>query len=302
MKKRTLCLLLCLAALLWSPPASVGAEDDYLPSLYVADTVWYKDKSLPLLRNENNEYYLPIQAFGALPSVSVVIDETADAAMLTSETNSFSVDTGNGTIISPDGDSRIGFVKEHGTAYLELYATCGLLDLSFEIHVYANGRHAVRINDGSGVLNIASLLRMFAANEGTVSRITGPVSNTVYMAHHVVSDLGALSWAIDNYCENGIGFVVLLDANLVLVESNNVDFRTLMTELYHLDLPISLFVYEENADMMTHYLREANRVLVEVFHKGTSLCTSTLWLSPQEESMIESFGFVLTNYSVEEER
>ncbi len=297
--KKALCAILAvlLCTLCFTP--GVKAEEDYFPSVYVADDVWYKDRSQPLVKEGSNSYFLPAEAFDALPNVTVTVDAEARAARLSSPAGSFSIDTETGVSISPDGDTEYSVRSANGTVYLHVFQTCSMLGLSFELHTYLNGAQALRINDGSGVLNISTLVLMFAGRQETLSRLNGGVSNVRYTSTFTVSTVADLASAAA-MAEGGSRFIMVLDADLVLFHESTEEFCRYMARLYSLDVPISLFAHTQNSDTMIHYLRQANLRLSRLFCRGTALCTATRSLTESDLELLSAAGFILTEFSFEE--
>lgn len=300
MKKTVAFLLLsALALLCFSMP--VSAEEEYFPSVFVADDVWYKDRSQPLVKDGNNLYYLPVEAFSALPKVTVIMDTEARALRLSSPAGTFSVDTENGTIISPEGDSTLRVLNTNGTTYLHVFDTCTVLGLNFEIHVYANGAEALRINDGSGMLGCSTLVRMFAEQRDTASRMSGLPTNERIINTVTASTIEQLENSAEN-AELGASFILVLDAELVLFPDNAEAFCTAMTKIYAHDLPISLFCQNDSSATELHFMRQANLRLAELFRRGTTLCTATRPMTEDELDWLASLGFMLTEFTLEEEK
>ena len=298
MKKTVAFMLLsALALLCFSMP--VGAEEEYFPSVFIADDVWYKDRSQPLVKEGSNMYYLPADAFGALPKVTVITDTEARALRLSSPAGTFSVDTENGTVISPEGDSSLRILNANGTTYLHVFDTCTALGLNFEIHVYASGAEALRINDGSGMLGCSTLVRMFAEQRDTISRMSGLPANEKITDAVTVSTLEQLENAAKN-AEKGMSFILVLDAELILFSDSLQSFCSSMTRIYTHDLPISLFSQNENSATELHYLRQANLRLAELFRRGTTLCTATRPITEDKADLLASVGFMLTEFTLEE--
>lgn len=299
MKKRIAALALAVAAIL-GLPAYVIAEDEYLPTVYIADDVWYKDKSQPMITDGKDGFFISIDAFGALPAVSAIYDSTVNAVRFKFEDTAFSADTVTGTVISPEGDRTVSIIKEYGTLYFSVDDVCEYLGLSCETHFYSNGKRAVRINDGSGTLDINVLIRMFVSQTETRTRMTGdPVS--AYPSHvekvSSTSDLGAaLNRILDGDCE----FIIALDADLVLSLSAS-ELSAVMAEIYAAGIPVSLFAFKENADTVLHYVINANTRLLELMHRGACLCTPTLELTETDTVLIKQRGFLITEFTFEEE-
>jgi len=299
--KKTVAFLLfsVLALLCFSMP--VSAEEEYFPSVFIADDVWYKDRSQPLVKEASNLYYLPAEAFGALPKVTVITDTEARALRLSSPAGTFSVDTENGTIISPEGDSTLRVLNTNGTTYLHVFDTCTVLGLNFEIHVYASGAEALRINDGSGMLGCSTLVRMFAEQRDTASRMSGLPTNERIINTVTVSTIEQLENSAEN-AELGASFILVLDAELVLFCDNAEAFCAAMTKIYAHDLPISLFCQNDSGATELHYMRQANLRLAELFRRGTTLCTAARPMTEDELDWLASAGFMLTEFTLEEEK
>ncbi len=300
MKKRIAALALAIAATLLAP-VCVTAEEEYLPTVYIADDVWYKDKSQPMITDGKDGFFISIDAFGALPAVAVQYDSTVRAVRLTFGDRAFSADSITGTVISANGDSTARIMyHESGTIYLNVEDVCGYLGLSFEPHFYSNGKRAVRINDGSGTLEMNVLVRMFVNQDDTLIRMTGdPVPvfpNDVFKA----DSPDELEAAAERLRKGDALFTLALNADMILSYSNTSKLCKLMAEVYASGIPVTLFAYKENPDAVLHYVQQANTRLLELMHRGTYLYTPTSKLSETDINLIRQRGFILTNFTFEE--
>ena len=106
--------MLAVLTVALSFPSAVLAEEKYQPSLYLADNVWYKDKSQPLVIKSSNSFYVPAEAFDILPDVTLTKNEELGAILLASPKTSISIDTNNGTVILPNEDKTISVITENG--------------------------------------------------------------------------------------------------------------------------------------------------------------------------------------------
>ncbi|MBQ1211809.1 MAG: hypothetical protein IIX69_00145 [Clostridia bacterium] len=297
MKKRIAALALAIAASVLCVP-QILAEEDYLPTVYIADDVWYKDKSQPLINDGKNGFFAPIDAFGALPGVSVTIDNTVNAARLESGEKVFSVDTLNGTIILPDGDTSVNIKNEYDTVYLKVDDTCRLLGISYETRFYSNGKRAIRINDGSGALEFSVLIRMFATQTDTLTRTTGEIAEAFPSRIVAVSSYPELGEALNLIMEVDCSFLLALNAELVLSLPAN-ELTAVLGEIHAAGVPISLFTYADNPDLVLHYVHSANLRMLELMHRGTYLYTSTLKLSEIDRALISEMGYMITDLTLE---
>ncbi len=300
MKKRIAALALAVAAILLSP-VHATAEEEYLPTVYIADGVWYKDKSQPMITDGKDGFFISIDAFGALPRVSVKYDSTIHAVRLTFEDKAFSADSITGTVISAEGDSTASIIFDKlGTVYLNVEDVCRYLGLNYETHFYSNGKRAVRINDGSGTLEMNVLVRMFVSQKETLTRMTGePVSvfPQIILKANYPEDLEAAAERLKNGDRQ---FILALNADMILSYSNTENLCKLMAEVYASCIPVTLFAYKENPDTVLHYVQSANTCLLELMHKGTHLYTPTTELSDADVNVIKQRGFMVTNFTFEE--
>lgn len=297
MKKRIAALALAIAASVLCVP-QILAEEGYLPTVYIADDVWYKDKSQPLINDGKNGFFAPIDAFGALPGVSVTIDNTVNAARLESGEKVFSVDTLNGTIILPDGDTSVNIKNEYDTVYLKVDDTCRLLGINYETRFYTNGKRAVRLNDGSATLDFSVLIRMFANQTDTLTRIDGNRAEAIQpdlVAADTPSELGD---ALARIMEGDTSFLLVLNADLVLTLPANELVQSLSTILTA-GVPISLCAYDTNPDVVMHYVHSANLRILELMHRGIYLYTPTLALLDIDRLLINRMGYMITDFTLE---
>ncbi|MBQ2732938.1 MAG: hypothetical protein IJF74_02160 [Clostridia bacterium] len=301
MKKRIAALTLAIAALLLFPTAA-NADEEYLPTVYIADGVWYKDKSQPMITDGKDGFFIPIDAFGALPSVSVEYDGTVNALRLTFEDTAFSADIATGTVISPEGDSTVRIIRDLDTVYLNVDDVCKHLGIEYEPHFYSNGKRAVRINDGSGTLEMSVLVRMFVNQEDTLVRMTGePVS--VFPKEIVkASSATELEAAVSRLREGDRQFILALNADTVLSFGNAEALSELLSVVYAYGIPVTIYAHKENPDTVLHYVHSANARLLELMHKGTHMYTPTTELSDTDISLINERGFVITDFTFEEEK
>lgn len=298
MKKRIAALALALFAA-FTAPVCVTAEEEYLPTVYIADDVWYKDKSQPMITDGKDGFYIPIDAFGALPGVTVTADTTVNAVRLTFGEKAFSADTENGTVILPNGDRSISIKNEYGTIYLNVEDACMLLGLTCETHFYSNGKRAVRINDGSGTLDMSVLVRMFVSQPETLTRMTGELASPYPRDVVTVADYFDLNEIISRIDEGNTEFILALQADLILYEDSTELCRVLVY-VYDLGIPITLFAHKENPDTVLHYVHNANTRLLELMHVGTHLYTPTTELSENDRTLIEQKGYIITDFTFEE--
>ena len=297
MKKRIAALALAIAAsILCIPP--ITAAEDYLPTIYIADDVWYKDKSQPLINDGKNGFFAPIDAFGALPGVSVTIDTTVNAARLESGKKAFSIDTLNGTVILPEGDATVNIRYEYDTIYLKVDDTCKHLGISYEMRFYSNGKRAVRFNDGSGALEFSVLIRMFANQTDVLTRKSGEIAQAFMPRVVTVRSYQTLKEALDLIAEGDTSFLLVMNAHLILNMPSD-ELTAALSEIYTASVPISLFTYDEEPDLVLHYVHSANLRMLELAHKGTNLYTATLPLTDVDRALINRMGYMITEYALE---
>lgn len=292
--------MLAILTVVLTFPSTASAEEKYQPGIYIADNVWYKDKSQPLIVKNSNSYYIPAEAFGILPDVTLTKNDELGAILLTSPRGRISIDTTNGTVIQPNGDKTVSVLYENGNLYLYAIEICAALSLSIEVYSYSNGEVALRINDSTGMLSFSSLVKMFVYEDNAIVRLSGPVSNIEYTEVYEIKDLESLKQATTRYKTTGVGFFAAIDAEFVL-ESGSIDFYRAMRELFATDLPFSLFTYRQDPVEMIHYSYLANQRLLEIFHKGTLYLTPTQELSESNYNDIYRLGFVTTNFSFSKE-
>ncbi|MBR6742723.1 MAG: hypothetical protein IKM09_04680 [Clostridia bacterium] len=300
MKKRILAGILVILTVALSFPSAVLAEEKYQPSLYLADNVWYKDKSQPLVIKSSNSFYVPAEAFDILPDVTLTKNEELGAILLTSPKASISIDTNNGTVILPNEDKTISVITENGNLYVYALDICAALSLSIEVYSYSNGQVALRLNDSSGMLPFPSLVKMFVSEDSSITRLSGPLSKSQYDEVRIIEDLEALQNAVLQYQTTGVGFFAALDAEFIL-GSGSIEFYRAMRGLFATDLPFSLFSYQPSATETIHFATLANKRLLELFHKGTLYITPTCLLDDISYTYIYNAGFTTTDFSFSKE-
>ena len=300
MKKRIPAFLLAILTVLLAFPSIALAEENYQPSLYLADNVWYKDRSQPLIVKNSNVFYVPAEAFDILPSVTLTANDELGAILLTSPKGKISIDTQNGTVILPKGDKSISVITENGTLYLYAFDICTALGLSIEVYSYSNGKTALRLSDSSGMLSFSSLVKMFVSDDSTIKRLSGPSSKVQYDEVCTISNLAELEAATSRYISTGEGFFAVMDADFI-IESGSIYFYRAMRDFYATDLPFALFTYQQGATEMLHYCHLANQRLLELFHKGTLYITPTQELTEDNYADINRLGFTVTDFSFSKE-
>lgn len=299
MKKRIAALALAFAALI--PTAvCVSAEEEYLPTVYIADSVWYKDKSQPMIMDGKDGFCISIDAFGALPSVTVDYDSTVNAIRLTCGEKAFSADAATGTVISALGDTTLRILNEYGTVYLNVEDVCGYLGLDYEPHFYSNGKRAVRINDGSGTLDTGILVRMFVNQKETLSRMEGEPISDVCTEIIKANDAETLDAAAARLEKGDRSFILAINAELILSYGSTSRLCALMGKIFSSGIPVSLYAQMENADTALHYVHSANVRLLELMHRGITLFTPTTELIENDIALIEQRGLIITDFTFKE--
>jgi len=274
-------------------PRSAFAEEEYLPSLYIGNDVWYKDRSVPVLIENDNTFSIPAEAFAALNGVSLKTDEAAGALLLTKGDRQLSCDTENGTVISPSGDKKIAIRKANGTVYLPLHDTCSALGLGFELHSYANEKIAVRIVDGSSLFPFSYLVRMFVAQEEEATRTSYPYAETLSATKtvfiHTESELASLVSATQIPNEK---LLVVIDTQILmdLLGSNTV-FTANFARLLANNAAIALSGYGDG-DTLIENVTAANSKILSVFHRGTYLFTCNSHLTAEDYATLAKAGMI----------
>ena len=285
------CVALCLFFSLFASVRLCAAEK-HLPTLYIGDDAWYKDLSAPLIIGEDGTFFLPLEAFALLPSITLRHDETVGAALLIREDRSLSFDTESGVRILPGGDEQLSIRHENGTVYLALLPVVSLLGLGFELHTYQNGETAVRINDGSGIFPFSSLVRMYAEEELSPARTVLPAAKT---ADSVT--LLPVSPASFPETANSLsaGTILLFRAEdiLSLSSEENVIFGDNLARLLSRGAVPALYSLETDPDTALHYLIQANNRLLSAAHRGAYLYLSDLKLTDEQAQLYEKAGLIL---------
>jgi hypothetical protein len=173
------------------------------------------------------------------------------------------------------------------------------LGIDYEAHFYSNGKRAVRINDGSGTLEMAVLVRMFVSQPETLTRMTGETASAYtggISRAYSPADLGAVISTIE---EGDKEFILAIDADLIL-STSGAELAPALAYVFAAGIPVTLFAGKENPDTVLHYVHSANTRLLELMHVGTHLYTPTTALSANDRTLIEQKGYIITDFTFEE--
>lgn len=283
------CTALCLLLSLF-PSAAAAAPEKHQPTLYIADDAWYKDLSAPLIR-EGETLFLPLEAFAQLPSITLRLDETVGAALLTREGRTLTFDTESGVRILPDGDETLAVRRIDGTLYLPLLPVVSLLGLGFELYTYQSGVTALRINDGSGIFPFSSLIRMYAEEVLPPARTVLPAAETIGQITLFPVSLTELP---DGTLSFPRGTVLLFDAQ-ALTELNaeqRITFRGDLLRLLSGGAVPALYTTENDPDTALHYLIQGNQLLLSIAHRGAYLYLSDLELTEEQAEYYAEAGLI----------